>query len=125
MGATNDNNNQVELPGIKSTKNSNTKQNGEVLNYMDYLRALKAAWSNQPIITIDYRNITYNIPLPVNQTRIPTIANKLGNIFQKTETKPFYALNNISGTITPGSLTLLLSPRGHGRSLFLRTLCGL
>jgi ABC-type glutathione transport system ATPase component len=97
-------------------------------NYMDYLTHLQAVWKDQPKVQIDFKNVSYTIEVPESEVAVNTVATKLlgvRELFRRTPTKEFRALHNLSGSIKPGTTTLVLAPRGHGRSFFLKSLAGL
>lgn len=98
-----------------------------------------------PLVPISYQGLTYSIHQSAREEarEEDTIGSKLldivslpykilSNLFHFVrgenigpETKEFRILDNIDGIIKPGTMTLLLSPPGHGKSCFLKALAQL
>lgn len=57
-------------------------------------------------------------PLTIPQSILRRFSDKDSN------KKDFYALQNISATFRPGTMTLILAPPGHGKSSLLKLIAG-
>ncbi len=74
--------------------------------------------------------MNYSVDVPVRSSGgggedIPTVGNTVLNLFKmlKCETVPTarkHILQNMTGQLKPGSLTLLLGPPGSGKTSFLK-----
>ena len=104
-------------------------------NYIDYIRQLKSTWSDCPVIDITFESLSYKLTLPTetgDKRDIPNLYKKLKStvydnikhIFDKQSTYTLYALNNITGTLQHGTMTLILSNPGGGKSCLLKSLAG-
>ena len=86
--------------------------------YDAYMRKLRSLWTDNIDLTISYRDLAYNIPVPVTDPGVPNLAKSLLNFFTlkflRTPTMPFLALQPTSGIQRPGQMTLVLAPPGHG-----------
>jgi hypothetical protein len=108
--------------------------------YLRYLARVRAAWPDLPQVRIQYHHLSVTFATPVGQESkpddvhsaagkghytIPTLANqaafwaklpvalaarKMGLAAEPRR----YALQQVSGVIEPGSMTLVLAPPGHG-----------
>ena len=97
--------------------------------YLDFLRKLRSVWVDQPDISISWRDLRYRVKVPHTDTSVQTLASALINVAKK----PFSgksswsyldALAPSSGVLTPGKMTLILAPPGHGKSTLLKALSG-
>ena len=97
-------------------------------DYDAYMHKLHSLWRDNIDLTISYRDLAYDIPVPVTDPGVPNLAKSLLNFltlkFLRTPTKPFLALQPTSGIQRPGQMTLVLAPPGHGKSALLKALAG-
>lgn len=91
----------------------------------------RAAWPDAPAVRIEYRDIAYQIPVPLKETGIPNLFTALRDfvslpvrLFRPKKTRTVKALATTSGVIEPGTMTLILAPPGHGKSSLLKALAG-
>jgi hypothetical protein len=92
-----------------------------VLDYMGFMARLKQLWSDIPDLTISYRDLMYDIPVPVKDPGVPNLAKSLIHpdteemeepygVFSRTAAEP---IPN-TGIVRPREMTLVLAPPGHG-----------
>ena len=97
-------------------------------DYDAYMQKLHTLWRDNIDLTIAYRNLAYDIPVPISDPGVPNLAKSLLNFltlkFLRTQTKSFLALQPTSGLLRPGQMTLVLAPPGHGKSALLKSLAG-
>ena len=101
---------------------------------------------------VRYENLKYSVKLATTaaNSQIPTVGSTLMSVARapvrimagllsvlksKKEASPlnsshpglsdFKVLENVSGVLRPGTLTLLIAPPGHGKSAFMKALTGL
>lgn len=83
-----------------------------------------------PDVHIEWENLSYHVERPADDGSIPNVASAaVGTITgllgaAKKKTSTFHVLNNVSGYLRPGTLTLLLAPPGHGKSAMMKALAG-
>jgi ABC-type multidrug transport system fused ATPase/permease subunit len=84
-----------------------------------------------PTIEVRYENLTIEADCYVGDRALPTLLNSTRNIFEGlldkihlpvTKKAKFTILENVSGIIRPGRLTLLLGPPSSGKTTFLLAL---
>lgn len=80
-------------------------------------------------VTIHYKNVSVTVAVPQDQAKVGTFISPCVDLAQCVKTAggsckktDFHCLDDISGVVRPGELTLILSPPGHGKSTFLRAL---
>lgn len=93
------------------------------------LLQFRAVWREQPDVCISYADLAYTVSVPVTDTKVGTLASVAADLVKR----PFKgsgastilrALQPSSGVIRPGSMTLVLAPPGHGKTLLLKALSG-
>jgi len=97
--------------------------------YLDMLRKFRQVWRDQPDVTISYDNLAYTVRIPVTDTKVHTLVSAIVDGAKRpfqgaagsTELK---ALQPTSGRIKPATMTLVLSPPGHGKTTLLKALAG-
>ncbi|XP_051131702.1 ABC transporter G family member 31 [Andrographis paniculata] len=86
-----------------------------------------------PKVEVRFENIYVTADVQIGSRALPTLVNYSRNIIEKLFTKlgisrskrhSLSILNNISGVLKPGRMTLLLGPPGSGKSTLLRALAG-
>nr|GMC83919.1 ABC transporter G family member 31 isoform X1 [Ipomoea batatas] len=86
-----------------------------------------------PKVEVRYQNVTIKADVKIGSRALPTLINSVRNTFSTIFTalrvyRPkrhnLTILNNISGSIKPGRMTLLLGPPGSGKTTLLRALTG-
>lgn len=124
---------QQQAPQNGSSSSSAAKNETDLpASYVNYLAAMRAAWTDLPDLTITYSNVAYEVQVPVKEAALPSIPNSLINnlkglnVFRdkSKETRLFRPMQPCSGVVRPGELTLVLAPPGHGKSVLLKTLAG-
>lgn len=104
---------------------------------------MAAVYPQIPDVDVRYSNLSYTLQLPKSAVNyeietVPgaTLATALAlpravaGLVKRvagaadTSTQPFKVLDGVSGVLRPGTVTLLLSPPGHGKTSFLRALAG-
>ena len=81
-------------------------------------------------VEIEYNGVTLETDALVGSSGNPSVLNSLKKalgtlLFRKTlKTQPVRILDDVSGVIKPGRLTLVLGPPGGGKSVFLKLLSG-
>lgn len=75
-------------------------------------------------VTIAFRNLTNTVQVPAEQGGYSTIltpfvnaAKFIGTLGKSSQTVDFHRIDNISGLIKPGTMTLVIAPPGHGMYL--------
>ena len=99
-------------------------------SYASYLRQLVSACPDLPRVELRYTDLAYTLQLPLKQHAVATLASALPLRVQAAvqrargggvaHTLRMEAISACSGTIPPGSMTLILAPPGHGKSAFLK-----
>lgn len=84
-------------------------------------------------VQIHYKDLKYEVQIPLESHEIPNVASEVGNCAtgcfrgitrQSAPSKPLGVLNTVDGAIRPGTMTLVLAPPGHGKSALLQTIAG-
>ncbi|GAB4820274.1 hypothetical protein N2152v2_007320 [Parachlorella kessleri] len=82
----------------------------------------------QPTVEVRYHNVSVETSAVVGDRRIPTlvrtVTSKVENVVGSRNRLRYAIIDNVSGILRPGRLTLLLGPPGSGKSVLLRTLAG-
>ncbi|MQM18092.1 hypothetical protein Taro_051077, partial [Colocasia esculenta] len=86
-----------------------------------------------PKVEVRFKNLTVSADVHIGGRALPTLANCVLNIFEqcldslkiwRSKRHKLTILNDISGVIKPGRMTLLLGPPGSGKSTLLLALAG-
>jgi ABC-type multidrug transport system ATPase subunit len=108
----------------------------EVPQYIQFLLKLRDSWKDCPDVHLQFVNIGYKVQIPVRDTGIRNFLQTgldglkqldfLGKINKSwgPKKKDFTVLAPMSGRIRPATMTLLLTPPGHGKTTFLKALAG-
>lgn len=79
-----------------------------------------------PSVEVRFSNLTVSAQVEVGDDGIPTVGKTLTNMAtfmcKRTEYRERILLNNVSGVLKPGRMTLVLGPPGSGKSTFMRAL---
>ena len=93
-------------------------------DYVKYMTRLKQLWPDQPDLTISYRDLAFDIPVPVKDPGLPNLAKSLFHFLTlkglRSAKESFLALQPLSGIVRPREMTLVLAPPGHGKSTLLK-----
>ena len=80
-------------------------------------------------LTIAFKDVSYHVQVPLEsadyQTFISPLVNAVkavGTMGKSLATRTFHRVQDISGLIKPGTLSLVISPPGHGKSTYLKVL---
>jgi ABC-type multidrug transport system ATPase subunit len=80
-------------------------------------------------LTIGYRDVSMTVRIPKEDQGIQTMisplitaAKVIGTCGDNLRRRDFHRLDNISGVLRPGTMTLILAPPGHGKSSFLKAM---
>ena len=118
----------IKMPSKQRASQQEAEMESGRRDYDAYMHKLHALWKDNVDLTIAYRNLAYDIPVPVTDPGVPNLAKSLLNFltlkFLRTPTKSFLALQPTSGIQRPGQMTLVLAPPGHGKSALLKSLAG-
>ena len=95
--------------------------------YKQWMITQREMWKDVPAVFINYSGLTYTVPIAARDAPIPTVwqlayDTLTGASWRHQPTLP--ALNDFSGQVRPGSMTLILAPPGHGKSVLLKALSG-
>ncbi|XP_074329259.1 ABC transporter G family member 31-like isoform X2 [Apium graveolens] len=86
-----------------------------------------------PSVEVRFQDVTISAKVKIGSRALPTLINYARDLSEKFFTglgiirpkrHPLTILNDVSGTITPGRMTLLLGPPGAGKSTLLLALAG-
>ncbi|XP_022148375.1 ABC transporter G family member 31 isoform X2 [Momordica charantia] len=86
-----------------------------------------------PTVEIRFQNLKVAADVQVGSRSLPTLLNFTYDVFEniltsfrimKSKKYPLTILNEVSGIVKPGRMTLLLGPPGSGRSTLLQALAG-
>ncbi|KAL3676895.1 hypothetical protein R1sor_026843 [Riccia sorocarpa] len=128
----------VRLAGIEENQNlisnvflGSTEADNEIfLNRLkDRIRRVEVS---QPTVEVRYQNLTINADCFVGGRALPTLPNAIKNTIDVAlskigigpKRKTMTILQNVSGIIRPGRMTLLLGPPSSGKSSLLLALAG-
>nr|QVT92343.1 ABC transporter [Salvia miltiorrhiza] len=87
-----------------------------------------------PTIEVRFENLKVEAEAYVGRRSLPTLINFFANIFEElssytriisTRKRPFAILNEVTGILKPGRMTLLLGPPSSGKTTLLLTLAGM
>jgi len=94
--------------------------------YRKVLQEIKQAQPELPKLRIQAENVSVSVQVPVKKQGIDNVAKALIRPFipLKGEMRNLDVLKNVSVTVQPGSMTLVLAAPGHGRSALLKLLAG-
>lgn len=94
------------------------------------LRAKSKATAKSDL-SITYKDVSVIVQVPEQARGFETMASPFINtakfiatLGKSARKKDFYRLHTVSGIVRPGTMTLVLAPPGHGKSTFLKTICG-
>lgn len=90
--------------------------------YDAYLREQRKVWPAVPNVQIKYNKVSYEVDVPFEEKTFETVWSTYLSLFRKRHTKKFSLIKEVTGTIKPGTMTLVLAPPGHGKSQLLKTL---
>lgn len=95
---------------------------------------LKDAGIPAPEISVVYRNLSVETDATLGSASIPTLTSTITNTFKDAlrmvtggkdnDKTPLKIVDDASGVLEPGKLTLLLGPPACGKSTFLKTIAG-
>ncbi|KAF3454238.1 hypothetical protein FNV43_RR04685 [Rhamnella rubrinervis] len=86
-----------------------------------------------PSVEVRFQNLNVTANIQVGSRALPTLLNYARNVFEslftglgilRPERHSLTVLNNVSGAVKPGRMTLLLGPPGSGKSSLLLALAG-
>lgn len=85
-----------------------------------------------PECQIEFENLSYSVEVDGEDeaTKIPTVGSTFIGLAkslmhtEKNTKRTVTVLNNMTGVLAPGTMTLLLTPAGHGKTSFLKALSG-
>ncbi|KAL6781025.1 hypothetical protein ACKKBG_A09460 [Auxenochlorella protothecoides x Auxenochlorella symbiontica] len=106
---------------------------GSNLVILQKLRArMDKAGIQPPVVVVRYQNLSVLTTIIVGDQSVPTLTNfvkrmtgpLLKAIGKAPETTSYPIIDNVSGVLRPGVLTLLLGPPGSGKTTLLKTLAG-
>jgi ABC-type lipoprotein export system ATPase subunit len=104
--------------------------------YLQFLRKLNDHWKDCPDVYISFKDLQYQVTLPVKDEQgIPSFVSVGANALKRliidklhlgkgVKYQQFNVLSKVSGVIKPGTTTLVLAPPGHGKTAFLKALAG-
>jgi ABC-type multidrug transport system ATPase subunit/ABC-type multidrug transport system permease subunit len=112
--------------------------NTAALKYLELMQRLRSHWTDRPDLYIHYDKLTYTVRVPIVEIATPSFimagVHAFHNLFKKLDftgvlrkhdrSYDLHALAPCSGRIEPGKMTLVLSPPGHGKSMYLKALSG-
>jgi ABC-type multidrug transport system ATPase subunit/ABC-type multidrug transport system permease subunit len=83
-----------------------------------------------PSITVTYDDLTVTTDALLGSASVPSVYNTTKGLCSSLlcqgglKTAPLTILDNITGMLKPGRLTLVMGPPGSGKSVFMQVLCG-
>ena len=95
--------------------------------YKQLMVRQRELWTELPAVLIDYSNLTYTVPILAKDAPIPTVWQQIRDTVTGASLRhqpTVAALHSVSGQVRPGSMTLVLAPPGHGKSVLLKALAG-
>jgi ABC-type multidrug transport system ATPase subunit len=111
--------------------------NTEYQDQEEMLRKIKERMDRVGIqlstVEVRFQNLSIAAEVYVGDRALPTVSNSYRNFFEKyliwlrlmkADKRKFVILDNISGIIPPGRMTLLLGPPGAGKTTLLTALAG-
>ncbi|KAK1394296.1 hypothetical protein POM88_013352 [Heracleum sosnowskyi] len=96
-------------------------------------KRLDRAGIKVPSVEVRFEDVTISAQVKLGSRALPTLVNYVRDLSEKVftalgiihpERHPLTILNDVSGIITPGRMTLLLGPPGAGKSTLLLALAG-
>jgi ABC-type multidrug transport system fused ATPase/permease subunit len=103
---------------------------GDVASLVERMAKLLTSAEGCAPITVEYRGLTAEADALVGKGAAPTVWNSILGAVRLLacqgglKTRPLTVLKNVSGTLHPGRITLVLGPPGSGKSVLLQALSG-
>ena len=76
-----------------------------------------------PSVQVEFENLSYSVQVKQSDDSVQTVGRAMTSL-RKPPTKTLTILNNLTGIIPPGTMTLVMAPPGHGVSSFMKALAG-
>ena len=120
---------EKQLAATAAAEQSGLAHNTAADKYLELMDRLRSHWKDRPDVLIQFRDIHYTVRVPIvdvttrsflsaglgGLVRLVKRLDVTGTLRRHDRQVDLHALASCSGRISPGTMTLVLAPPGHGQ----------